>query len=65
MPVVASHTHVYEISVNAENSVTPAGFAQGLTGQILQEGDKRVARSSTATLKATPARVQQQTRLGG
>lgn len=40
---------VYQITVRAENSVTPAGFAQGLAQQILAEAARMDAQASKAT----------------
>lgn len=40
---------VYNINISAENSVTPAGFAQGLAQQILAEAARMDAQASKAT----------------
>lgn len=50
----------YAITVRADNSVTPAGFASGLAQQILAEA----RRMDERTLDSAPARVQRMNTLG-
>lgn len=50
----------YAITVRADNSVTPAGFAAGLARQILDEA----RRMDERTLDSAPARVQRMSTLG-
>lgn len=51
--------NTYNISVSADNSVTPAGFARGLAAQILNEAQKMDAKTAQSTLRAVPARLAQ------
>lgn len=44
---------VFNINISADNSVTPAGFAQGLAQQILAEAARMDARTSKATRRAS------------
>lgn len=54
----------YNVSVNAENSVTPAGFAAGLARQILAEADRMDNQRQGQTLQAVPGRVGRANTLG-
>lgn len=51
--------NTYHISVSADNSVTPAGFARGLAAEILREANKMDATRQQGTLRAVPGRVAQ------
>jgi tape measure domain-containing protein len=55
----------YNISVSADNSVTPAGFASGLAQSILAEAKRMDARTAQATLSATPGVLRRAERYGG
>jgi hypothetical protein len=57
-------TRVFNISVSADHSVTPAGFAKGLAAHILQEAQRMDAQTFAAGQKAAPARIQKQQTLG-
>lgn len=54
----------YNVTVNAENSVTPAGFAAGLARQILAEADRMDGHRQGQTLQAVPGRVGRAQTLG-
>lgn len=54
----------YNISVNAENSVTPAGFAQGLAQQILAEAGRMDQRTAVASTRASSANLVSRQTLG-
>jgi len=52
-------TRVFHISVDARNSVTPAGFAQQLSSTILSQAAQMDAQASAYTLRAVPGRIDQ------
>lgn len=55
---------VFHINVDARNSVTPEGFANDLSDQILRRAAQMDARASQATLRAVPSRNDQYQRDG-
>jgi hypothetical protein len=55
---------MFNITVDARNSVTPADFAQQLSAVILQQAAQMDAQASARTLKAVPGRVDQYQRDG-
>jgi len=55
---------IYNISVSADNSVTPAGFARGLASQILGEARRMDAQASRETLRAVPGTIAKANRYG-
>lgn len=55
----------YHVSVRAENSVTPAGFAAGLAREILQQADRMDDQRQGVTLRATPGAVGRAQEFGG
>lgn len=57
--------NTYHISVSADNSVTPAGFARGLAADILTEAKRMDSRSSKATLRDVPGYTAQRQSLKG
>jgi len=60
----ASAGNTYQITVMANNSVTPAGFAQGLAKEILTEAKRMDAATAQGTLRAAPGYLSQRQRLG-
>jgi murein DD-endopeptidase MepM/ murein hydrolase activator NlpD len=60
-----SANRIYYISVSADNSVTPAGFARGLAAEILGEAQRMDAQASQATLRAVPGAISKANRYGG
>lgn len=50
--------NVYNITVSADNAVTPAGFAQDISRKILAEAQRMDAQAARATLRAVPQRMQ-------
>lgn len=52
-------TKVFNINVSADNSVTPAAFAQGLARDILQQAAAMDAQTGRAVLRAVPQRLTQ------
>lgn len=50
---------VFNVNVDARNSVTPAGFAQQLSAAILQQAAQMDAQTSARTLRAVPGRFDQ------
>lgn len=57
--------NTYHISVSADNSVTPAGFARGLAADILTEAQRMDKTSSKATLRNVPGYTAQRQSLKG
>ena len=57
--------NTYHISVSADNSVTPEGFARGLAADILTEAKRMDSRSSKATLRDVPGYTAQRSSLKG
>lgn len=55
--------NTYVISVSADNSVTPAGFARGLASDILAEAKRMDSRSSKTTLRNVPGTIAQRNAL--
>lgn len=55
---------VFNIMVDARNSVTPDGFAQQLSGQILQQAAAMDGQTAKAVLGAAPGRMSQYQRDG-
>lgn len=55
---------VFNITVDARNSVTPDGFAQQLSGQILQQAAAMDGQTAKAVLNAAPGRMSQYQRDG-
>lgn len=55
---------VFNITVDARNSVTPSGFAQELSTHILRQAQAMDAQTARAVVKAVPSRVQQYQRDG-
>ncbi len=54
----------FHIKVDARNSVTPAGFAEQLSRNILSQAAQMDAQAAKLTLKAAPARLAQHRRDG-
>jgi tape measure domain-containing protein len=50
---------VFNVNVDARNSVTPTGFAQQLSAAILQQAAQMDAQTSARTLRAVPGRFDQ------
>jgi hypothetical protein len=63
-PSVREGDRNYSISVNAENSVTPAGFAQGLAAQILAEAGRMDQQAAHASVRGSSANVVSRQVLG-
>lgn len=57
-PVASRGGNVYNITVSADHSVTPAGFARDLSKQILARAQQMDAQAARATLRAVPQRMQ-------
>lgn len=55
----AGGSRIFNISVSADNSVTPAGFARDLAGRILAEAQRMDAQSARSTINAVPGRMAQ------
>jgi hypothetical protein len=55
---------VFQISVDARNSVTPAGFAQSLSSNILRQAAAMDVQMGNAVSSAVPTRMQQYQRDG-
>jgi tape measure domain-containing protein len=55
---------VFNITVDARNSVTPDGFAQDLSSKILRQAAQMDGQAAQATLKAMPGRMSQYQRDG-
>lgn len=55
---------VFNITVDARNSVTPDGFAQDLSSKILRQAAQMDGQAAQATLKAMPGRMGQYQRDG-
>lgn len=55
---------VFNITVDARNSVTPDGFAQDLSSKILRQAAQMDGQTAQATLKAMPGRMSQYQRDG-
>lgn len=61
----AASTKVFNINVDSRNSVTPAGFAQSLSREILAQASNMDQQTAGATLRAAPAAVARAQRYGG
>lgn len=59
-----SSPRVFNISVDARNSVTPEGFAQELSSLVLRQAAAMDAQASMTTLRAVPGRFDQYGRDG-
>lgn len=55
---------IFQITVDARNSVTPDGFAQDLSSRILRQAAEMDGKTAQATLKAMPGRMNQYQRDG-
>jgi hypothetical protein len=50
--------------VSADNSVTPAGFAEGLASRILSEAKRMDQQTAVSTLRAAPTALGRVRRYG-
>jgi len=64
MPIGQGGARHFHINVDARNSVTPAGFAEAISRQVLTLANQMDERRQTGTLKQVPGVVARQQRYG-